>query len=347
MKIDSRRNVHDAFFKRLMNNTHHARRFLQCVLPKELLQELDLSTLRILPNNDTDDHLHEHFSDLIVQVRRCDSQKLVLYLVLEHKSYRDDMSSWQVLKYLVHRADRFLREGRPLAGIIPLVIYNGSVPWIETRALHEIFNVPDELRAMFPQFRVPVLDVARMADKIFTGPAAFVASALTFKNILQPEFAEKFGQIISPLADDMLAEGRTSKPRQSTLNTLLRYASSQLPQSQLRQIQRHIFRGPRRILEKAMPTAAQFFIAQAKRAAVEEGLTIGIRKGLQRGLQKGLQKGLQQGHVIGEIHTLQRLLKRPLTPASELRQKTLTALRDLARALRRDFKAANSTSKRA
>ncbi|MGV2337438.1 MAG UNVERIFIED_CONTAM: Rpn family recombination-promoting nuclease/putative transposase [Planctomycetaceae bacterium] len=94
-----------------MSNAHHARRFLQCILPLELLQELDLSTLRILPNNDTDDQLHEHFSDLIVEVRRNDSQQLVLYLVLEHKSYRDDMSSWQVLKYLVHRADRFLREG--------------------------------------------------------------------------------------------------------------------------------------------------------------------------------------------------------------------------------------------
>lgn len=200
---------------------------------------------------------------------------------------------------------------------------------------------------MFPQFRVPVLDVARMADKIFSGPAAFVASALTFKNILQPEFAEKFGKIITPLADDMLSAGRTAKPRQSTLNTLLRYASSQLPQSQIRKIQSQIFRGPRRILEKAMPTAAQFFIAQAKRAAVEEGLELGIQRGLQKGLQKGLTKGLQQGHVIGEIHTLQRLLKRPLTPASELRQETLTTLRGLAKTLRRDFKAANSSSKRA
>jgi hypothetical protein len=330
-----------------MSNAHHARRFLQCILPLELLQELDLSTLRILPNNDTDDQLHEHFSDLIVEVRRNDSQQLVLYLVLEHKSYRDDMSSWQVLKYLVHRADRFLREGRALACIIPLVIYNGRLPWVEARALHEIFDVPEELRAMFPQFRVPVLDVARMADKIFHGSAAFVASALTFKNILQPEFAEKFGKIITPLADNMLSAGRTSKPRQSTLNTLLRYASSQLPQSQIRKIQSQIFRGPRRILEKAMPTAAQFFIAQAKRAAVEEGLELGIQRGLQKGLQKGLAKGLQQGHVIGEIHTLQRLLKRPLTPASELRQETLTTLRGLAKTLRRDFKAANSSSKRA
>ena len=45
-----------------------------------------------------------------------------VYILFEHKSYADRLTSFQLLRYLVRIWERMLRQGEPLAPVIPLVL---------------------------------------------------------------------------------------------------------------------------------------------------------------------------------------------------------------------------------
>ncbi|QTA84066.1 hypothetical protein [Desulfonema magnum] len=56
---------------------------------------------------------------------------------------------------------------------------------------------------------------------------------------------------------------------------------------------------------------------------------IGIEKGEKIGIEKGVKKGRKEGILIGEILTLQRILKQPVYSKAELEKKTLKELKTI------------------
>ena len=74
---------------------------------------------------------------------------------------------------------------------------------------------------------------------------------------------------------------------------------------------------------------------------LEQGLTKGVKQGLTQGVKQGLTKGVKQGReegeLIGKIQFAQRLLKRPLTPKSQLFRRSRSELKQLLKQLEAQF----------
>lgn len=67
-----------------------------------------------------------------------------------------------------------------------------------------------------------------------------------------------------------------------------------------------------------------------KTVAGQELILFGIKKGV----KKGKEEGLKKGELIGEIRTLQRIMKYSQSSTTELARKTLKALRALLKQLK-------------
>ena len=78
-------------------------------------------------------------------------------------------------------------------------------------------------------------------------------------------------------------------------------------------------------------------VTKSKKEAKEEGINEGLKKGIKKGKTAGKKEGIKQGELIGEIRTLQRILKYPQSIQSELAEKPLKELRAMLQKLKSDL----------
>jgi flagellar biosynthesis/type III secretory pathway protein FliH len=78
-----------------------------------------------------------------------------------------------------------------------------------------------------------------------------------------------------------------------------------------------------------------------KSVAVQQLIRINVTKSKkeakEEGINEGLKKGMKQGELIGEIRTIQRILKYPQSIQSELAEKPLKELRAMLQKLKSDL----------
>lgn len=300
------KHLHDAFFSWLVSHLSFARQLLMCILPPDLLEELDLGTLCIVPPDRIDGRLRRHRADVLFTVCTKSGRPVLLYLLLEHKSYRDPNATFQVVRYIVHAAEDWLRQKQPFHCILPVVLYNGRSPWKAARSLHQIFRVPPKFASLFPRFRARVLDLPRMDDKILQGSTDFIASARLLRSCRQPDLPARMPEIVRALEDRVQAACNGVDSPDSPLSTILGYASSLIPTAQFEEILDLTFKAKPMLKTQAIKSAAEEWF--------EEGLRVGL--------------------LIGEIQFLQHRLKHPVAPQSELVQLSVDALSLLASTLR-------------
>jgi len=73
--------------------------------------------------------LIEESADLLYHVNLHKQGDAYLYILLEHKSYPDPQTPFQLLRYLVRIWERDSREGEDLRPIVPVVVYHGQERW--------------------------------------------------------------------------------------------------------------------------------------------------------------------------------------------------------------------------
>ncbi len=333
---------HDAYFSWFISHLIFACQLFLCILPPDLLEELDLSTLCIVPPDRTDGRLHRHRADVLFTVRTRSGKTVLLYLLLEHKSYRGPHASLQVVRYIVHLAEDWLRQKKPLHCILPVVLYNGRLPWKAARSLHQIFSVPPKFASLFPRFRVPVLDLPRMDDKILRGSKDFIASAQLLRSCRQRDLPARMPEIVTSLEDRVQAACNGVDSPDSPLSTILGYASSLIPTPQFEQILDLTFKGKPMLKTQAIKSAAEEWFEEGRlkgwlagrQAGIEEGIERGLLQGVEKGLAQGRTEGLQAGLLIAEIQFLQRQLKHPVSPQTALVQLSIENLTMIAFTLR-------------
>lgn len=142
---------HDTLFRSVFGLPQHAAAELGAVLPRELVELLDLAALRRVEGSFIDDALRASSSDLLFRApwrtgrngrearegleclalaqARIDP---FLYLILEHQSTFDPRMPLRLLGYLTRIWERHRREHPEellLPPIVPLVIHHGTQPW--------------------------------------------------------------------------------------------------------------------------------------------------------------------------------------------------------------------------
>lgn len=149
-------NPHDATFKKLFGKSEIAKDVIENNLPKEILNDLDMDTLEKLDGSFITEKLQETFSDIIYGVK-INNRDAYIALLLEHKSYKDKLTIFQVSRYIIDLWSKVIEDGKKeLPIVIPIVVYHGRGRWNYKKDTRELIPDYDGLPEYIKQ-RLPVL----------------------------------------------------------------------------------------------------------------------------------------------------------------------------------------------
>ena len=119
-------NPHDKFFKDNFTDKDIVKDFIKGSFPKDLQNNLDLSSLELDNNSYIDEELKEYYSDIVYN---CLYKKLDIKITIlfEHKSYIPDYPFLQLLKYMIKVWDFNIKNKEKLMPIIPIIFYHGKI----------------------------------------------------------------------------------------------------------------------------------------------------------------------------------------------------------------------------
>jgi hypothetical protein len=227
-------NPHDRYFREVFSNPEVVRDLLSNYLPTEVAGALDLTTLALEQDSFVDEELRQHYTDLLYTVRRRDGAEAFIYFLFEHKSYPDNSTSFQVLRYMVRIWERQARQGGSLTPIIPLVFYHGIAPWQAPRNFADLIEAPRTFAAYTPHFIYDLLDLSAISETQIKGEVLLRAVLLAFRSVLRPGVGEHLFTIVRLLSE--LTPERTALQYIETLLCYLVAAPSDLTVTQIRTV---------------------------------------------------------------------------------------------------------------
>ena len=95
------RTPHDKFIKAMMEHPEVAKDFFNAHLPPEVLEKINLSTLKMESISFIDPELREHESDLIFSAELINQEKALLFTLIEHQSRPDRLMAFRIQFYMM------------------------------------------------------------------------------------------------------------------------------------------------------------------------------------------------------------------------------------------------------
>jgi len=272
---------HNNLFHYAFSHATAVRSLLETHLPTNITGILDLRTLTLQKDSFIDPRLRESHADLLYSVqmlRQGESQgDALVYILLEHKSQSDELTCFQLLRYIVRIWEQRQRDGQPLCPVVPLVIYHGETAWSAPRSVEELTGVPQELLDCSVRFSFPLLDLGQVPDEsLATDP--FLQSIL---NLLKYGRRRDLADRLERIFQWLLEHGET-KFRKEHLDAIVVYimaTSVALP------------------METLTMTVQKIFPTQIEPGSIADQL-----------LKKGREEGREEGELFGRIRLLQKLL---------------------------------------
>ena len=271
-------NPHDRFFKEVISREDVARDFVLHYLPADIVDFLDVDSLEIRKDTFVDKDLMEHFSDLLYAVNLKSKGPAYVYLLFEHKSFSDPLTSLHLMRYMVRIWEQALKQGeaRPLPPIIPVVIYHGRVKWKAGLEFCNLFDLPKGLENLVPNFRYLLCDLSHYSDEDIKGAVMLRAAFLLLKHIFSEDLGERLPEILKLLSN--LVKKRSGS---DYLETILRYVASGSDKITKEDIENAVRDVLKEKGDNIMPTVAEQWIEQ------------GIQQGMQQGMQQGFLQALR------------------------------------------------------
>ena len=156
------KNIHDKLFKNVFENVDNTRAFLRKVLPETLIKAIDFSKISIDFTDYVSKKFKEGHSDIIVKTLMINEKgkelQTDIYILVEHKSYKDEEIFIQLLLYMYLMWQKDLSEDKPLRVIIPLVFYHGKDEWDIPQSFVDQFAVSDEIKEFLLDFSYVLFD---------------------------------------------------------------------------------------------------------------------------------------------------------------------------------------------
>jgi predicted transposase YdaD len=310
---------HNCYFLFNFSRLPLVRNLLENYAGPEILTSFDLSTLRISSGSFVDDELRQSQADLLFeadllpQTQQTPPRRAIrsgpetgfLRLLLEHKSYQDSETPFQVMKYQMRVWEQQMRAGEPRTPIVSMVLYHGEHPWNTHRSLQSLLDYPLTLRPCSPDLTFPIIDLCAMRDEEIRGEPLLQFTLRLLKYIRSPTLEEQL--------DDLLAQLALALKFPLDLDILravliyLHTATSRLTMSQITQSFQTVFQS----------------IGQPVPGSVGELL---IQQGMEKGMEKGMKKGVEKGTFIGKIQLLEELLGAEPTAREKLEGRSLEEL---------------------
>ncbi len=288
---------HDALFRSAFEHPEAAAAELRHVLPRELVEAIDFTTLRLEPGSFVDPHLADRHTDLLFSTSIA-GRPAHVYLLLEHQSTPDPRMPLRLLVYMVRIWERWTDTNPedPLPPIIPVVVMHPTHgPPMPTR-LHDLVAPPPAsipgLAHSVPDFRITIDDISFATDGELRSRslAAFPMLALSLLRDGRDE-ASLFANLETWAAAYAAVAAAPSGIH--AFERLMRYVELRLSDEQLATFHA-------RLIELA-PTTESMVMRYSERL---------IAEGEAKGEAKGEARGLLQGRLETQRDILRRLLAR-------------------------------------
>ena len=141
-----RGSIHDEHFKHNFSDPKVVRDLLKHKLPQDLLEKIDLETIKMEPNEFLPSRYRTRRNvDLLYSIRNKDKRKGYTLLHLEAQSQHKKNMALRILEYhvAITRA-HFKKEEGKIPFILTLVLYNGEEAWTSAKSVSELFVDFDE-----------------------------------------------------------------------------------------------------------------------------------------------------------------------------------------------------------
>ena len=284
-------NPHDKLFRETWSDLPTAKSFLHHYLPPKVLAITDLDTLEICKDTFVEKDLTEFYVDLLYRVTLAGSVGHI-YILFEHKSYRDPFTPLQLLGYMVRiwRLFRKQHHGKKLPVIIPLVLYHGRTPADgANRRFSSLIESPaDVLSSYIPDFNHEIYDLTQFSDDQIKGEVMGRVTMLLFKHIYDPRMRDKLGGIISLL--HQLSEAQSVA---EYLETVFRYIISNIDDVSVDELTRTVGASLSEKQGELIMTLAEKLRKEGFEKGIHQGKIEGIHQGKIEGLKQGLIEGVE------------------------------------------------------
>jgi hypothetical protein len=159
---------HDHGYKLLFSHSQTIAELIRGFLPPDWVERLDLCTLERAGNEFTSGDLRERRSDIIWRMHWKGERETWLYLLLEFQSTIDPFMAVRLLTYAGLLLEEILRKeklkpGAEIPVVLPVVLYNGRLPWRAPLDLVSLsIEAPESLLGHLPRLRYLLLDEKRL-----------------------------------------------------------------------------------------------------------------------------------------------------------------------------------------
>lgn len=195
---------HDALFKAAFENPGHATGLFRHLLPAELADAIDWTTLSLEPGSFVDEVLAPLHSDLLFSAQ-CRGQEVLLYVLFEHQSRSDPRMPYRMHRYITRIWERHVDQvGMPLPLIIPIVVSHALGGWTAPVHLHELIAPApasfEGVAVLVPGFEILVQDLAHLTNEQLESLSLEVFPELVLRALRDGRDSKQFERSVGDLA---------------------------------------------------------------------------------------------------------------------------------------------------
>jgi predicted transposase YdaD len=200
---------HDGFFKSVFRNPVHAAAALRAILPERVARHIDWDSLQAVHASFVDAALSQRHGDLMFSARLKEEREVFLWLLFEHQSTVDGWMPLRVLEMIVEFLKGWRKEhpeARRLPAILPIVLYQGAMPWSAPCTLAELYDLSDQALRDLSEFLLSlrfVLDDLRVTpdDELIARPVDDLARVALV--VMKHVTSEHLLDLLVRLADEI------------------------------------------------------------------------------------------------------------------------------------------------
>ena len=208
------------------------------------------------------------------------------YDYASYEKYIRDMKAQNKAEKHVPQYAQELWPDQRICPVVTLVLYFGTTPWTGPTTLHEMMNLPEELKPYVPDYKINLVQVSFLEEETI---AKFQSD---FRIV-----AEYFRSVrLGNEKETMYNKDRTWDHVEELMEFFRTFAS-----------------------DRRFGDFKQLMIDESRKGEVtmctlldafeKEGMEKGIVQGRQEGLEQGLEQGITQGLTTGRYQSLEKLMK--------------------------------------
>jgi predicted transposase/invertase (TIGR01784 family) len=294
----SKKLPHDSFFKSALSVSKVALEFMKTYLPYDIINIVELNTLKIEQGSFVKDNTKQKISDVLFSCKTIDSNAYI-YALYEHQSTPDSFMPLRILEYILCIWNAHLAkfpDTKKLPIIIPLVFYNGKVPYNAPINLYDLCQNPEIARQYLHSYKL--IDISKK-EGIQEQDTKWLATMEFFmKNAFEQDVV-KLLQQFTPI----LQKIARSKQGLHFIESILWYNITKLDQQQLSSFQttmRNIITD-RGKSEEVLGSLVSSWKTEGINIGKAEGINIGKAEGRVETSRQIAQKLLKTGLNLAKI----------------------------------------------